>query len=266
MTVNNQQPDNEHLYFDLQADFGITKHMGGKRASRELVELCHIDQNKSLLVIGCGIGSSLVYIARQFGCQITAVDISEGMIAKAQERINKNGLDGKIILKVADAQKLPFENNTFDASICESVTAFLPEKQKGLREYARVTKPGGYVGINEVTWIKEPTSDLEEYARTVMAGAKFLDTEGWKSLLIGAGLKELVVVSGKFKGGAQLIEEMRLSDMADRLKAMGRFIKGLFKNPAYRKFSPQILSQPGMMFKFTSHIGHGLYVGRKPMA
>ena len=265
MKVTNQPSENENLYFDLQADFGITKHMGGQRTTRELVELCHIDQNKSLLVIGCGIGSSLVYIARQFGCQITAIDISKGMIARAEERIKKHGLEGKIILKVADAQQLPFENNTFDAMICESVTAFLPDKQKEMREFVRVTKPGGYVGINEVTWIKEPSLDLEEYAYTILGGAKFLNTESWKSLLIGAGLKELVVVNGKFKGGAQLIEEMRLSDLSDRLKAMGRFIKGVFNNPAYRKYSQQVLSKPGMMFKFTSHIGHGLYVGRKPM-
>ena len=265
MKTVNQPSENENLYFDIQADFGITKHMGGQRATRELVELCHLDQNKSLLVIGCGIGSSLIYIVRQFGCRITAVDISEGMIAKAEERIKKHEMDGKIILKVADAQKIPFENNSFDAAVCESVTAFLPDKQKGLREYVRVTRPGGYVGINEVTWTKEPTPDLEEYARTIMAGAKFLDAEGWISLLIGAGLEDLVVVSGKLKLSDQFIEEMRLSDMSDRLKAMGRFIKGLFKNPAYRKFSQQILSKPGMMFKFTSHIGHGLYVGRKPI-
>ena len=154
MTTNNPQPENDNLYFDIQADFGITKHMGGQKATRELVESCHIDQNKSLLVIGCGIGSSLVYIAKHFGCQITAIDISEGMIAKAKERIKKHGLEGKIIIKVADAQKLPFENNSFDAVICESVIAFLPDKQKGMKEFFRVTQPGGYVGINEVTWMK----------------------------------------------------------------------------------------------------------------
>jgi ubiquinone/menaquinone biosynthesis C-methylase UbiE len=265
MKTGNPPSENENLYFDLQADFGITKHMGGQRATRELVELCHIDQNKSLLVIGCGIGSSLVYIARQFGCQITAIDISEGMIARAEERMIKYGLDKIIILKVADAQKLPFENNTFDAVISESVTAFLPDKQKGLKEYERVTKPGGYVGINEVTWIKEPTPDLEDYAYNILGGARFLNSESWKALMTGARLQELVVVNGRFKGGAQLIEEMRLSDLSDRFKAMGRFIRGVFNNPAYRRYSQLVLSKTGMMFKFTSHIGHGLYVGRKPI-
>jgi len=265
MKTTNQKTENENLYFDIQADFGITKHLGGQKATRELVELCHIDRSKSLLVIGCGIGSSLVYIARHFGCQITAIDISEGMLARAEEQIKKHRLEGKIILKVADAQKLPFKKNIFDATICESVTAFLPDKQKGLQEYVRVTKPGGYVGINEVTWIKVPTPELEEYAYTILGGARFLNAEGWKSLMIGVGLEELLIFSGKLKMGAQWVEEMRLSDMRDRFTAMGRFIKGLFNNPAYRKYSQQILSQPGMMFKFTSHIGNGLYVGRKPI-
>jgi hypothetical protein len=83
--------------------------------------------------------------------------------------------------------------------------------------------------------------------------------------LLNAGLTELEVTSGKLKLGDQFAQEMKLSDMGDRFKAMGRFIRGVFTNPAYRKFSQQILSQPGMMFKFTSHIGSGMYVGRKPI-
>ena len=264
MKMDNQPSKEDNLYFDIQADFGMTKHLGGQKATRELVELCHVDQNKSLLVIGCGIGSSLVYIANHFGCRITAIDISEGMIAKAEERIKRHGLDAQIILKVADAQNMPFSKNTFDATLCESVTAFIPDKLKGLKEYVRVTKPGGQIGINEVTWIKEPTPDLKEYAYTILGGAKFLDADGWKSLLIEAGLEEVLVVSGKLKMASQWREEMRLSDMSDRFQAMGRFIQGVFKNPAYRRYSQQILSKPGMMFKLTSQIGNGLYVGRKP--
>jgi ubiquinone/menaquinone biosynthesis C-methylase UbiE len=264
MADENIIPEKDNLYFDIQADFGITKHMGGRRATRQLLELCHADPSKTLLVVGCGIGSSLVFIARQFGCRITAIDLSAGMIARAEEMVKRHGLENQITLKVGDAQKLSFEDNHFDAVIAESVNAFLPDQPQGMREYVRVTKPGGYVGINEVTWIKEPTVEIEEYARTIMAGAKFRNAAGWKDLLVNAGLEELVVTSGKFKGGAQLLDELQLTEMSDRLKAMGRFMKGLFTNPVYRHYSRQILSQPGLIFQFTSHIGHGLYVGRKP--
>jgi ubiquinone/menaquinone biosynthesis C-methylase UbiE len=259
-------PKTDNLYFDIQADFGITKHMGGQRATRQLVDLCHVGQASHLLVAGCGIGSSLVYIAGQFGCRMTAIDLSPAMIAHAEERIHKHGLENQISLKTGDAQKLDFGNDQFDAVIAESVNAFLPEPSMGMHEYTRVSKPGGYVGINEVTWVKETDKDIEEYARTIMAGARFRNAEGWKSLLVDAGLEEIVMVNGRLRGGAQLLDEMQLTEMGERFKAMGRFMKGLFTNPAYRLYSRQILSQPGRMFQFTSHIGHGLYVGRKPLA
>ncbi len=123
-------PKTDNLYFDIQADFGITKHMGGQRATHHLAELCHVEKGTSLLVVGCGIGSSLVYLANQFGCQITAIDLSAGMIARATERVQRHGLEKQITLKVGDAQKLEFEKNRFDAVMAESVNAFLPDQPK----------------------------------------------------------------------------------------------------------------------------------------
>ena len=143
----------------------------------------------------------------------------------------------------------------------ESVYAFLPEPEKDFREYARLTKPGGYVRINEATWIKTPSPQVEEHARTFMTGARFRNADGWRSLLEQAGSEEIRVVGGKFKGGAQLLDEMKMNEMGERLKAQDRFLKGLFTNPAYRCYTGQILNQPGMMFRFTNHIGHRLYTG-----
>ena len=60
------------------------------------------------------------------------------------------------MLGVADAQCLPFADRTFDAVICESVTAFVPGKLRAVAEYARVMRPGGYVGLAEGTWLTPP--------------------------------------------------------------------------------------------------------------
>ena len=57
----------DSLYFEIQADFGITKHLGGLRATRELAELCHMEKGKSVLVVGCGIGATACYLAERYG-------------------------------------------------------------------------------------------------------------------------------------------------------------------------------------------------------
>src|SRR5512139_2392609 len=107
---NQIEPESTSLYFDLQADFGITKHMGGLDATRELAELCHIQEGSYVLEVGCGIGVSACFLAKEYGCRIMAVDISDKMVARAAARARKRGLESRLEFRVADAQQLPFED------------------------------------------------------------------------------------------------------------------------------------------------------------
>jgi arsenite methyltransferase len=252
------------LYFDLQADFGITKHMGGRKATDELIELSHLRAGQSVLEVGCGIGSTTCYLAGKRDCLVTAVDISERMVARSQERAKRRGVAARVEFKVADAQQLPFEEAVFDVVIDESVTAFVQDKPRALSEYVRVTKPGGYVGLNDVTWTKAAPPELVRYAALIMAGADFLTAAGWQALLEGARLGELVVRRHRFDARSQFVEELRQLDVREYLRAWYRFLTQSVSNPAYRKFTREVMSAPRQIFKFMQHIGYGIYVGRKP--
>lgn len=258
-----QETPANSLYFDLQADFGVTKHMGGRKATGELIELCHLQPGQSVLEVGCGIGSTTSYLAAERNLIVTAVDISERMVERSRERARRRGVAAHVEFKVADAQQLPFEAATFDAVIDESVTAFAQDKQRAVSEYARVAKPGGYVGLNEVTWIKTPPPELVRYATVLMAGADFLTATGWEALLAGGALGELVVRQHRFDARSQLVEELRQLDLKEQLAAWYRFLTQSVTNPAYREFTRQVMSAPRQIFRFISHIGYGLYVGRK---
>ncbi|MEM3653401.1 MAG: hypothetical protein QW723_01635 [Candidatus Bathyarchaeia archaeon] len=59
------------------------------------------------------------------------------------------------------AQHLPFKDNVFNIVIGESIIAFLEDKQKAVDKFVLV-EPGGYVGLNEATWLKTPQSELME--------------------------------------------------------------------------------------------------------
>jgi ubiquinone/menaquinone biosynthesis C-methylase UbiE len=153
----------KQLYFELQSSWGITKHIGGFKATEKLIELCHINKGKYVLEVGCGVGITACYIAQEYGGRVVGVDISERMVKISTERARRKNVEDKVKFITADAQNLPFEDELFDAVICESVNVFVKDKLKALREYIRVIKPNGYVGINEVIWIKEPTKELDEY-------------------------------------------------------------------------------------------------------
>ena len=249
-------------YFELQASWGMTKHMGGLKATRELVELCHINKGKYVLVVGCGVGITPCYLAKRYGCRVVGVDLSEGMIDRSNERAKREGVEDRVEFRVADAQDLPFEDAVFDAVICESVNAFIENGQGAVNEYARVTKPGGYVGFNECTWIKVPPPGLAGYLSRVIS-AEFLPSDGWKELLEDSGLKETVARTYKTNILSQWINEVRQFEFLDFLRAWYRFLFLFIKSPACRRFVKETMTIPKSIFGLFKYFGYGIYVGRK---
>jgi arsenite methyltransferase len=82
--------ENEQTFFDFAAEVGLTKHLGGVRATEELIELCHIGEGKYVLDVGCGAGVTPCFITKRYGCRVVGVDISEGMVERSKERAKLN--------------------------------------------------------------------------------------------------------------------------------------------------------------------------------
>ncbi|MBC7264827.1 MAG: methyltransferase domain-containing protein [Chloroflexi bacterium] len=256
----------ELSYFDIQAYWGVTKHMGGLRATDALTELCHIDEDKYVLEVGCGVGLTSCYLAQKYGCWVMGVDISEKMVEWARRRAVRRRVEDRVEFRVADAQALPFEDALFDVVIGESVTAFPEDKRRAVSEYVRVTKPGGYVGLNEGTWLETPPADLVEYVKRTMAGAEFLTPDGWTELLAGAGLSDIVARTYKVGALRQRLDEMSgldFDDLLDRLRAWGTFFSLYLKNPAFRRYAREITPSAKIIRDLFTYLGYGIYVGVK---
>jgi len=112
-------------FLDMQAYVGITKHIGGLPATRALLALCHVDDAREILEVGCGIGVGPAHAARTYDCRVVGVDISERMVEWSRRRAREEGVQDRIEFRVADVLALPFEADRFDATLCESVLAFV---------------------------------------------------------------------------------------------------------------------------------------------
>ncbi len=257
-------PEPEPSYFGLQAMWGATKHMGGLKATEELRESCQIDKGKYVLEVGCGTGMTACYLAKRHSCKVVGIDISEGMIDWSKRRAKRAGVEDRVEFRVGDAQNLPFEDALFDAVICESVTAFL-DKQRAISEYARVTKPGGYIGLNEVTWIKPAPPEVVEYLSHALGKAEFLTSDSWKASLEGSGLTDIVVRIYKVNAISQWMNEMRQFDSLDYFRAWGKFVSVYIKSSAVRKYAKELWPPPKSIFKIFEYFGCGIYVGKKRM-
>lgn len=103
----------------------------------------------SVLDVACGTGDMAVELAKQ-GCTVTGVDISEEMLAIAKRKAES----GK--WRVADAENLPFEDDTFDAVTCAFGVRNFVHLEQGLNEMLRVLKPGGTMVILELATPDSP--------------------------------------------------------------------------------------------------------------
>ncbi|WP_115710718.1 phospholipid N-methyltransferase PmtA [Legionella sainthelensi] len=96
-------------------------------------------QNASILEIGIGTGLSLPLYRSDL--RITGIDISEKMLEKAQEQVEKNQLENRVQLKVMDAAHLEFPDNSFDFIVAMYVASVVPDVNAFLQELTRVAKP-----------------------------------------------------------------------------------------------------------------------------
>lgn len=252
-------------FFDFAAEVGLTKHIGGRAATEMLVKLCHIDKGSYVLDVGCGVGVTPCFLAKQYGCRLVGVDISAKMVERSIERSRKEKVADRIEFRVADAQELPFEAAVFDAVITESVTAFPKDKQKAVDEYTRVTKPGGYVGLNETVWLKVPPPPevVAWAAQDVGANVKPLAPEDWSRLLENAGLKEITAITYVINVRDESRGILERYGTAGMLRVMGRMLVLYARSPAYRKFVRGIRRGGVTPDNLPEYFGYGLFVGRK---
>jgi ubiquinone/menaquinone biosynthesis C-methylase UbiE len=93
-----------------------------------------------VLELGVGTGKNIPYYPD--GVEVTAVDLSEQMLARARSLAAQH-THMQIDLRQMDAQQLAFADDTFDEVVSTFVFCSVPDPVLGLREARRVTKPGG---------------------------------------------------------------------------------------------------------------------------
>jgi arsenite methyltransferase len=259
--MSDENRELEPTYFDVQAFTGTTKHMGGLRTTKELLELCHVSEDKYVLEVGCGAGATTCYIAKEYGSRVVGVDLHEKMANLARARAKREGVEDRTEFRVADAQELPFEDGLFDVVIAESVNTFIQDKQRALSEYARVAKPGGYVGLNEEIWLKSapPPAEIVEFvAKTWDIESEIPTADGWVRMLENAGLRDVVARPYTFSAAREATQVLRYG-CRDLWGMLSRTISLYLTSSEFRQYMKGRQRLPKGIWDY---LGYGLFVGR----
>ncbi len=119
---------------------GVTLQITGE----ELAETMDMMPGSKVLDVAAGNGNATLAFARRF-CDVTSTDYVEALLDASSQRAKAEGLF--VTYKVADAENLPFDDQSCDAVVSTFGVMFTPNQQRSAAELQRVVKRGGKIGL-----------------------------------------------------------------------------------------------------------------------
>jgi ubiquinone/menaquinone biosynthesis C-methylase UbiE len=153
----------------------------------------------------------------------------------------------------------PFEGNRFDAVIVESVLSFVPDKHATLQELIRVTKPGGYIGLNESYWTEQPPAEI--LAESFYGSLDIVTEAEWRAIWEASGLQERAIEPRTLTPKQELKDRLKWIGWRSVLAAQVRMIWFLLTRRGMLDSLKQQLDVPP---ELANAMAYALFVGRKP--
>ncbi|GHE79278.1 class I SAM-dependent methyltransferase [Thalassotalea profundi] len=130
-------------------------HIGGSEATMNLIKQAALSANSLLLDIGCGLGGTARYLARQFDSQVVGIDLTAEYLSVGKMVNQKLNLASQINLIQASALNLPFLDNTFDGITMLHVGMNIADKKQLFSEIYRCLRKGATFLLYDVMQVNQ---------------------------------------------------------------------------------------------------------------
>jgi SAM-dependent methyltransferase len=125
-------------------------HIGGRLATKELLDQLRLKTGWHVLDIGSGIGGPARFAAHEYGVRVTGIDLTPDYVETAATLTQWVGLSDRANFRQGSATSLPFTQGSFDAAYMLHVGMNIDDKEALCREAARVLRPGAHFAIYDV--------------------------------------------------------------------------------------------------------------------
>lgn len=178
---------------------GESFHPGGLKLTSRLGRHLRLGPAMRVLDVASGRGASALHLAAEFGCEVTGIDYSAENIRQAADIAKERSLSGLVRFLHGDSESLRFESASFDAVICECAFCTFPDKVAAAREFARVLKPGGRLGLSDIT-------------RSAQLGRELTDLMAWIACIADA--RPVDEYAGQLKAAGFVVEQIEFHNEA----------------------------------------------------
>ena len=183
------------------------KARGQVRLRRRFLRFVPVSRGGHVLEVGCGSGVVLRDIAAMVGRRGEAVGVDPSRtILDAARRLSRTAPGARIALRHADGAHLPFTADRFDAALAITVILHVADPLAIVREMARVTRPGGRVGLQDQDFgmlaVTHPDRALTDRIMQGVAAAVYPEPYSGRRLprlLVAAGLQRVRVLTDFFQ-------------------------------------------------------------------
>ena len=125
-------------------------HIGGRQASSDFLGQLNFTADDHVLDVGCGLGGPARFVASQYHCRVTGIDLTEEYIETGKVLCAWVGLEDRVTLQQSSALSLPFADGEFTGGYMMHVGMNIADKAKLCTEVYRVLKLGASFGIYDV--------------------------------------------------------------------------------------------------------------------
>lgn len=235
---------------------GLTEHLGGIQATKNIIHQINIQKQPIVMDLGCGSGYTVQLLAERKPQKLIAMDLLLNNCLSTRRRISKAILSPGIHILQSDAQSIPITNESIDFIIIESVLVFcnLPIV---LNELWRILRPGGFIGINELTYHRPSYINFADLLRNLF-GINAFSRQDWEQSFKQAGFRIRSSSEFPIRFIDQLVSHVVIDGIFNYLKAL---ITALKEPAIWKSFiNPELIK---VFIKNPKFIGYGIYILEK---
>jgi SAM-dependent methyltransferase len=208
-----------------------------------------------ILDVGCGPGRQTRVLARRFpGSCILAIDTHEPYLECLRTAASAEGLGSRITALPMSMQELSFADSSFDVIWSEGA-AYILGFDQALRSWRRLLKPGGFLGLSELSWIRpDAPARVKAYWVENYPSMRFFDENARAFEEAGYTLLDrFVLPDSDWWDGYYSPQEERIEELRRQYAGDPESLREL------QSFSEEI----ELFREFSEYYGYGFFIGRK---